>query len=50
MIKKNFVEFFSDRIHHHPMHNDDYLEPDNVGEVPEKVEEFSGVNPEDQVS
>ena len=50
VMKKNFAEFFGDRIHPHPMYNEDNLEPDNGVKVLEKVEEFFGLNPKHQVS
>ena len=50
VIKKIFVEFFGDRVHPHPMHNDSHLELDNVVEVHEKVEKPFSVNPKHQVN
>ena len=50
MIKKILVEFFGDRVHPHLVHNDSYLEPNNVTEVLEKVEKSLSVNPKHQVS
>ena len=50
MIKKILVEFFGDRVHPHPVHNDSYLESNNVTEVLEKVEKSLSVNPKHQVS
>ena len=50
MTKKNFVEFFDDRIHPHLMHNEDNLEPDNRAKVLEKIEESLDINPKHQLS